>query len=184
MVKWVVWSFLFSMQQWTDTIFFIMPGIQMDLGARSQHFIVVGTPKTLPNSSDFCSGCCLPKKLAKWSKTHVCETLLAMQLVGFSSSLYIPFKFFSIKAPAALWWLIFPCNFSFLWRIHHCYVCFPEKILFSPPSQCPTWRETAVRGSSGKFLLIVDIVPFLFSWEEQTPVWSPLTSTTGLFNTA
>lgn len=81
MVKWVVWSFLFSMQQWAHIIVFIMPVIQMDLGARSQDFIVVVTPKTLPNSSVFSGSCCLPKSLAKWGKRHVCEILLAMQLV-------------------------------------------------------------------------------------------------------
>lgn len=161
MVKWVVWSFSFSMQQWAHTIVFIMPVIQMDLGARSQQFIVVVTTKTLPNSSDFSSSRCLPRRLAKWGRRHVCEILLAMQLVGFFIFTIHFFKSSSIEAPAVLWWLIFPCNFSFLWRIHYCHVCFAEKILFSPSSQCPAWRDPAVRGSSGKFLLIVDILFFI-----------------------
>lgn len=83
MVKWVVWSFLFSMQQWAHLIVFIRPVIQMDLGARSQQFIVVVTTKTLLDSSDCSSSSCLPKRLAKWGKRHVYEILLALQLVGF-----------------------------------------------------------------------------------------------------
>lgn len=71
MVKWVVWSFLISMQQWAHLIVFIRPVIQMDLGARSQQFIVVVTTKTLPDSSDCSSSCCLPKRLAKWGKRCV-----------------------------------------------------------------------------------------------------------------
>lgn len=180
MVMWVNWSFLFSTQQWAHLIIFFMPVIQMDLWGISILFIIYSSggqdTRTWPNSSG-CSGSSrFAKTLPKCNtgaKTYMWDPFSNAPLVLTVFYLHCTFLSCSSASKPQLFYSDFSFHVTsiFLHRIPYCHTHFPEKVdtillFFSLSFQFPTWTDTAVRGSSRKFLFIIDPVPFLFSWED------------------